>query len=901
MRFRRIAVAVAMTAIAATASANVPSTVLADFQDGTTQSFAAINAANSPSPTTSFTTTANTSDGGSLRLRITDGGFGNGVYKTFAGALPSAGHYVVTADIKVNNASAPIGSFGMALVQGGTTTTEIPDTNAGYVMNLPDNTTTAAALGYQTIVASIRATAAGDLTVYFSTDPSGGTNAPTADGNFAEQHRTGTTNWGAGAEVFIDNITLVGPGNFGEERNFWISIGDNMTNASTLASRIQFAADHNFDAITILARYRSNCYYVPNRTDSTYFNPEPMASGVSTSNDPLQNAIDLGHELGLRVYAAYSCFLVTDGSNTYPSHLSTYDSANSTTMRTQVYNGGSPALQTTADSGDGLWLDPGNPDTRTYTIDVARNLVANYDIDGIIFDRVRYAGTSFGYDGEALQAYGYDADGVAPWDSVPLGTDATFRGHRRQAIATFLSDAYEQLTDIKPWLIVGATPVAFGDSLSDTYNTVLQDWRVWSKQTTPNRVTDFGCLDLITPQFYRQWDSTSPYEAPGANRDLMIDAQFGYSPSSTFDYGLMPGALVNYMPLFFQATNGDTTQAEILATHICDVRTAPYDYAQGFGLYAATGVQSVIGTIESYSTPCGSNVLSTAPTHPDFLMKEGWDTTPTNNITTLAANTSVASQVTLTWSAPAAASDGETPTKYLVYRSTTNPVDLYYDNLVNQDYDVTGTSFLDWAGTGLSTGGTYYYVVVPVDDYNNKAASNQVTASVTIPEYIVYSRVLSNLTFGNGTYQEFTGNWGDSSAESFPSSPSTDTSRAGSRFATLATKDDRARFNVTLPGGTYYYDVYITYDNFSTINCPDCTWRVNTASGVQSGTFDMDGPTHGDTWQYIGRFQMTTGGYLEIDSVSTTNGVGTDRINADAARFTLVGTMPVTLDAFSIE
>lgn len=892
----RVALAAfASLTFAAALRANVPNVVLADFEDLGTEGFAALNASNSAAAGASSTVATNVADGGSRALRLTDGGFANGVVATFAGALPAAGHYVVTADIKVNNTpSAPIGSYGMALVQGGTTTAEIADTNAGYVMNLPDFPTNAATLGYQTVIASIKATAGGNLTVYFSTDPSSSSTAPAGDGNHSEQHRTGTANWGAGAEVFIDNIRLIGPGNFGEERNLWISIGDSMTNASTLASRIQFAADHNFDSITILARYRSNAYYIPNRDDATFFNPEPRASGVTTSNDPLQNAIDLGHKLGLRVYAAFSCFLVTDGSNSYPSHLTAYESANATSLRTWVHNSGTPTIQTTTHSGDGLWLDPGNPATRNYTIDVARDMVANYDIDGIIFDRVRFVGTSFGYNGKAMQQYGYDADGNAPFDTVPAPADNAFRGHRRAAIATFLSDAYERLTDVKPWLIVGATPVAYGNSLSDTYNTVMQDWRVWSKQLTPNRTASFGCLDLITPQFYRQWDTSAPYQAPDANRTLMLQAQFGYSPGSTFDYGLMPGALTNYAPLFYQETSGDTNQAQILATHICDIRTAPYNYAQGFGLYAATNVQSVMANIESASTPCGTNVMASDPTHPDFLMKEGWDSTRPGNIVNLAANATVPGQVTLTWSTPAPAPDGEVPTKYLVYRSTTNPADPYYRNLVNRDYDVTGTSFVDWSGTGLAGAGTYYYVVVSVDDYNNKGISNQVSATATFSEYIVESRT-GGKNFDK--YNEISGDWQNSTSKS--TAPGI-TAGIGSRFATLESANDVVRFepseapSILLPG-TAEYDVYITTNNISSTNCSNATWRVNTAAGLQAGTVNITAANTGNLWYLIGRFQLNSStGYLELSSAGTTTtpNTTTTRIVADAAKFTLVSAPP---------
>jgi len=894
----------AMLALALPVQANFPLTVLEDFEGGGIAGAVSVSNLNSPAAAAASTIVANIIESGSRRLRITDGGFTNGATLTIGSALPSAGHYLVLADIKVvNSVAQPLGSFGMAVRQGGTSTAVISDVNAGYVMNLPDYTTTASTLGYQTVAASLQATSAGDLTLYFSTDPSraNDANITTNDGNFSATHRT-NLNSSSTIEVYVDNITLVGPGNYNEERMLWISIGDGMSplNLTTIENRIQFAADNNFNGVVFLARYRSNAYYVPNRTDSTYSNSEPFASGVNAGNDPLQYVIDSAKQKGLAVFAAFSCFLVTDGSNTYPGHLPS-------SYRTYFYNSGTPIVQTTTHNGDGLWIDPAYSEVRNYTVRIASDLVRNYDIDGIIFDRVRYPDPNLttndlGYNPNALTELGYG--------TPPAPTNTTYRQQRRDAIGAFLQQAYDQLTAIKPWIIVGATPIAYVDDHSSTYNSVMQHFPTWTKQVVSTKVHSFAALDLITPQYYRQWDTSSPWEAPGANRLLMREAQYGYLPTSTtLDYGLMPGALLNYAPLFYQPDN-DTQQAEVLATHICDVRdpASVYRFAQGWGIFSATRTQNVIATIRSYNTGnCGTDVLASAAARPDYLMKSGWDSTPPNNVTTLAA-TPVFGAVNLTWSAPAAAADGETATKYLVYRSTTASVPIEWDNLVNQDFDITALSFSDAASTGLTFGSNLYYRVIPVDDYNNRATSNVAGPVSTSGEIIVESRLAGNSNTSLVTNltpaptMTRTGTWADTSSKSTAAG----LSALRSMFNT--TVGSTVTFSPAV-SNTGRYNIYVTVGGGgNTNNNANAEVTINHALGttvVPSVPLVYNGGA-GNAWLLVAsdiKFNAGAAGsancQIILENLDGNNGTGA-RFVADAIKLTYTD-VPVLVSGFALD
>ena len=669
----------------------------------------------------------------------------------------------------------------------------------------------------------------------------------------------------------------------GEERILWYSVGDGLTNTTNMQNAINFAVSNKFNAICFLARYRADAYYIPNRDFSTYPNPEPAKSG--SAGDSLQFVIDRAHEAGLRVYISFGCFLVTDGSNTFPSYLPSgsvqwiykdVSAPNASDDTTYNPDPGYPRPTTVSDTSEGLWVDPGRNDVRQYTRNVLKDLVQNYDIDGVIFDRVRYPGDSLPH---RNAAYGYNPQALADMGLSNPGPGSTaFINARRQAVANFLAEASADIRSIKPWIIVGAAPVVYGTSLTDTYSTVFQHFPTWNTTSNSGHVNGLGSLDMIAPQYYRSTAS--------ANASLMDLAK----PDVT--------------NMFHQATFYTVTEpANEMAQSICDTRDSSRGM-KGFGIYTYSGASSsgYMSTLNSTSTsPCGTGVMSSSSPLTDYTLKVNWDSVKPNNITNLSADASVPGRVKLTWSTPPAASDGDLPARYLVYRSTSTPVKLYYSNLVNKNYDVTGNEFIDEPAKGLAPG-TYYYKVVPVDDYNNKGDSNTVgPVTPSFPEFIIETRSGGKNV---SQYTEISGDWQNSTSKSTASGC---TSGIGSRFATMATKNDVARFTLAgipgVPAGQHYYSIYYTTNNVSSTNCPNCTYRVKTASGIVSGTFDVVPSNTGNTWyKVVGPVLLDSAdAYFEVDSSSSTSSNSSDRLPTDAVKFVFDSWFPVKLSSVSIE
>lgn len=129
------------------------------------------------------------------------------------------------------------------------------------------------------------------------------------------------------------------------------------------------------------------------------------------------------------------------------------------------------------------YLDPGIPATREYLLDVYRELITNYNFDGVNFDYTRYPGSAFD-DAASYAAYNPDALPKEDW--------------RRQNINTFIAEFYEMAKTINPSIKVGAAPIGTyknvqGYGNMTAYGSVYQDACQWMQS---------GNHDLLIPQMY---------------------------------------------------------------------------------------------------------------------------------------------------------------------------------------------------------------------------------------------------------------------------------------------------------------------------------------------------------------------------------------------------------------
>lgn len=133
------------------------------------------------------------------------------------------------------------------------------------------------------------------------------------------------------------------------------------------------------------------------------------------------------------------------------------------------------------------YLDPGLPATREYLLELYKELILNYNYDGVNFDYTRYPGSDFD-DSESYTTYNPDGLPKEDW--------------RRQNINTFITEFYEMAKSINPNIKVGAAPIGTYKNVPGYYNATAygsyyQDACQWMQS---------GNHDLLIPQMY--WNET---------------------------------------------------------------------------------------------------------------------------------------------------------------------------------------------------------------------------------------------------------------------------------------------------------------------------------------------------------------------------------------------------------
>lgn len=133
----------------------------------------------------------------------------------------------------------------------------------------------------------------------------------------------------------------------------------------------------------------------------------------------------------------------------------------------------------------GYWfLDPGSSDTKVRLQLIVEELVANYDIDGIHFDYIRYPDDAEKFPDQATYK--------------KYGQGKTKEQWRRDNINTLVSDLYDTVKSIKKWVQVSSAPLGKYKSLKKgdgwtAYETVYQDAGLWMQQ---------GKHDILFPMMY---------------------------------------------------------------------------------------------------------------------------------------------------------------------------------------------------------------------------------------------------------------------------------------------------------------------------------------------------------------------------------------------------------------
>ncbi len=131
----------------------------------------------------------------------------------------------------------------------------------------------------------------------------------------------------------------------------------------------------------------------------------------------------------------------------------------------------------------GIYLNPAESEVQQLIINGVREIVSNYDVDGIHFDDYFYPTQSEEFDKASYQAY--LSENISPLDLASW---------RRLNVDLLLSGTYNAIKYIKRDVVFSVSPAA---SVENNFQSLYADVRLW---------VDNGFVDVIIPQLYFGFD-----------------------------------------------------------------------------------------------------------------------------------------------------------------------------------------------------------------------------------------------------------------------------------------------------------------------------------------------------------------------------------------------------------
>lgn len=313
-----------------------------------------------------------------------------------------------------------------------------------------------------------------------------------------------------------------------ELRGIWLSRNE-LGSKAQIAAIMDSLAANNFNTVLV------NCWsrgYPLFPSETFYKHTGMYIDPVYEGRDVLAEAIAEGHRRGLSVEAWFEYGLVGGYNAYYPG----------TSGKGKIFDVHPDWVAkkldgTEVNSVGHYWMAPSRPEVRQFLLELHREVAEKYDIDGIEFDRIRYSGNGYGYDGYTDSLWRASHGGNPPPSD---GADAEWMRFRADFLNDFMRAAYDSIKAVNPHVYVTNAPGFYSSSSYQSYNDNLQDWFQW---------VETGSVDHVQVQMY-------------VGSDASLNAYLNY----IFSNPIRPITKVDriYPALAFAPNGNQTSTAELL-------------------------------------------------------------------------------------------------------------------------------------------------------------------------------------------------------------------------------------------------------------------------------------------------------------------------------------------------
>ena len=187
------------------------------------------------------------------------------------------------------------------------------------------------------------------------------------------------------------------------DKFLWVTV-DSMQDKESINQALYFAFDHNFNKVFVQCRFRGDAFYKSNIVPKT-------PSLKDSDFDPLEYAVLIGHQLGLEVHAWMNTYILwsRDGrQDAAPYNLNHIYHTNKNWTESNIYGKSDSDIDITRVQSlnwEGVYLSPNHPDVNNYLISVFKEVIDDYDIDGLHLDYVRFQSDIYGYNSEGIKVF----------------------------------------------------------------------------------------------------------------------------------------------------------------------------------------------------------------------------------------------------------------------------------------------------------------------------------------------------------------------------------------------------------------------------------------------------------------------------------------------------------------
>lgn len=251
---------------------------------------------------------------------------------------------------------------------------------------------------------------------------------------------------------------------------------------------------NNFNAVYFQVRTMSDAFY-----KSSY---EPWSSyltgtrGKDPGWDPLAFVVEECHKRGMECHAWVNPYRFSTGSNW------------STVQDQALKSAGMLLAYTKSDGKTTTILNPGLESVRKRIVDVCKEIISNYDVDGLVFDDYFYP------EGIPVTSSAGDYD---LWQKS--GASMTFGDWRRNNVNQMVADVYKMVQQQKPYVRFGISPAGAACTSAAVAAKhgidrcpVASDRQYDGIFSDPVAWLEAGTIDYISPQLYWKTNhKTNPF------------------------------------------------------------------------------------------------------------------------------------------------------------------------------------------------------------------------------------------------------------------------------------------------------------------------------------------------------------------------------------------------------